>query len=73
MPTLTYTVILEPEDDGGYHACCPALGCCHTQGETREEALANVKEAIECCLECMRGEGQAPPPDLLVTAVEVEV
>ena len=41
-----YTVILEPEDAGGFHAFVPALKGCHTQGDTEEEALANAQEAI---------------------------
>ena len=36
-----YTVIFEKESDGGYHAFCPALKGCHSQGDNFEEALAN--------------------------------
>lgn len=39
---LTYTVILEKEEDGGYHAFCPVLKGCRSQGDTYEEALANI-------------------------------
>ncbi|MCK4224765.1 MAG: type II toxin-antitoxin system HicB family antitoxin [candidate division Zixibacteria bacterium] len=44
---MKFKVILEPEEDGGYSVHCPALKGCHSQGETMEEALANIKEAIE--------------------------
>ena len=46
-----FEVLLEPEEEGGYHVWCPRLGGCHSQGETREEALTNIKEAIEGWLE----------------------
>ena len=42
-----YTVLLEKEEDGGYHAFCPILRGCHSQGDTFEEAIANITEAIE--------------------------
>jgi predicted RNase H-like HicB family nuclease len=46
-----YTVILEREEEGGYHAFCPLLKGCHSQGDTFEEAIANIQEAIELYLE----------------------
>ena len=47
---MKFKVVLEPEEDGGYSVHCPALKGCHSQGETVEEALTNIKEAIEGCL-----------------------
>jgi predicted RNase H-like HicB family nuclease len=45
---MKYRVILEPDpDDGGYVVTCPALPGCVSQGETRDEALANIRDAIE--------------------------
>lgn len=41
-----FTVILEPEEDGGYSIHCPALPGCSSQGNSIEEALGNIKEAI---------------------------
>lgn len=52
--TFQYTVVFEHEADGGYHAFCPALPGCHSQGETVEEAADNVREAIEVYLESLR-------------------
>jgi predicted RNase H-like HicB family nuclease len=48
-----YTVILEKESDGGYHAFCPILKGCHSQGDTFEETIENVTEAIELYLESL--------------------
>ena len=44
---LTYTVELEPQKEGGYTVTVPALPGCISEGETVEEALGNVKDAIE--------------------------
>lgn len=44
-------VMLEPSDEGGYTAIVPALPGCISEGNTREEALANIREAIQLYLE----------------------
>ena len=44
-------IVLEPSEDGGYTVYVPSLPGCISQGDTREEALANVREAIELYLE----------------------
>lgn len=54
---MRYAVILELEDDGGFHVWCPALKGCHSQGETQEEALSNIREAITLYLESLRDGG----------------
>lgn len=72
MRLFHYTVILEHEEDGGYHAFVPALKGCHSQGETLEEAVANIREAIEAYLESMKAEGETPPEeDILIKPIEV--
>ncbi|MCR3884779.1 type II toxin-antitoxin system HicB family antitoxin [Methanotrichaceae archaeon M04Ac] len=49
-------VTLEEAEEGGYIVSCPALPGCHSQGDTAEEALDNIKEAIEGCLESLSEE-----------------
>jgi predicted RNase H-like HicB family nuclease len=44
-------IVLEPSDEGGFTALVPSLPGCISEGNTREEALANIKEAIELYLE----------------------
>ncbi|MDR3554907.1 MAG: type II toxin-antitoxin system HicB family antitoxin [Syntrophobacteraceae bacterium] len=44
-------VVLEPSDEGGYTAVVPGLPGCISEGETRDEALASIREAIELYLE----------------------
>jgi len=69
-----YTVILEKEEDGGYHAFCPSLKGCHTQGDTVEDALFNAKEAIEAYVESLEEHGGiSPVDDILIKPVEVTV
>lgn len=46
-----FKVVLYPGEDGYFVVYCPAIPGCISQGKTREEALANIKEAIELCLE----------------------
>ena len=46
-----YTVVFQEENEGGYSVWVPSLTGCASQGETLEEAIANIKEAIELYLE----------------------
>ena len=61
MKVYDFKVILEPDETGGYVVTCPSLSGCYSQGDTVEEALANIKEAIELCLEDMREQGEQIP------------
>jgi len=51
-----FKVVLQESEDGGYIVSSPALPGCHTQGESAEEALENIKEAIAGCLESLAEE-----------------
>ena len=51
---MTYDVVLE-ESDEGFSAHCPALPGCWSEGDTREEALENIREAIQDYLACILG------------------
>jgi predicted RNase H-like HicB family nuclease len=44
--SLTYDVVLEPSEDGGYTAYVPSLRGCVSEGDTEEEALDNIRDAI---------------------------
>jgi len=70
---MRYTVLLEPEDDGGYAVSVPALPGCVSQGDSREEALANVREAITLYLEDCREAGDPLPSEAGKEFAEVEV
>jgi predicted RNase H-like HicB family nuclease len=56
--SMRYTVILEPEAEGGFHVGYPALKGCHSQGDTKEEAVANIQEAVALYVESLQKEGK---------------
>jgi antitoxin HicB len=60
-----FSVFLEPDPDGGFVAIVPAFPGCYSQGETVEEALDNVREAIELTIEDMYARGESIPDPAL--------
>jgi predicted RNase H-like HicB family nuclease len=60
---MRYTVVLEQDSHGGYVAAVPTLPGCVSQGDTRIETLANIREAIEVYLEDCREVGDQIPTD----------
>ncbi len=59
--TQEYSVVVEREDDGRYSVYVPDLPGCTSMGDTRREALANVREAIACYLEGLGKLGRPAP------------
>ena len=53
---MNFKVVLVQDVDGGYIVSCPALAGCHSQSDSMEEALENIKEAIVGCLESLADE-----------------
>lgn len=69
-----FTIVLHREDDGGYHALCPALPGCHSQGDTLDEAVSNAREAIEVYLESLAAHHEPiPTEDIYIRPIEVAV
>lgn len=66
-----FEVVLQPEEGGGYSVTVPRLPGCTSQGETREEALAMIKEAIEGYLESLEDHGDPVPGPVEVERVTV--
>jgi len=58
---LSFTVILEKEGRGGYSVYVPALPGCASQGETRRQALKNIKEAVDLYLWSLEEDGMPLP------------
>ena len=56
-------VLLFRDEDGGSVVECPSLPGCISQGDTREEAIANIKEAIELYVEVLLDEGRPIPEE----------
>lgn len=72
MNQLSYPVIVSPlpeEDGGGFVATVPDLPGCISDGDTPQEALANVQDAIEAWLEAARDLGRSIPPPSQVAAI----
>jgi predicted RNase H-like HicB family nuclease len=61
MEVRTYTVKIEPCEEGGYWAFVPALPGCFTQGETLDEVVRMTREAIEGFVEVLAEKGQPIP------------
>jgi predicted RNase H-like HicB family nuclease len=55
---MRYPVVLTPDlEDGGFVAECPVIPGCVSEGDTVEETLANIRDAIEGCLAALRAKG----------------
>jgi predicted RNase H-like HicB family nuclease len=50
---MNYRIIIENGEDFGYVSHCPAIPGCHSQGDTIEDAIENIKDAIRGCLEAL--------------------
>jgi predicted RNase H-like HicB family nuclease len=50
-------VIVEADETGGYSVSCPSLPGCHSQGETLDEALANIKKAMQLQIKVLEEDG----------------
>ena len=69
---MKFLITLDKDEDGFIVAECPSLPGCLSQGRTREEALANIEEAIRGYIASLRKHGQ-PVPVAEVTELEVTV
>jgi predicted RNase H-like HicB family nuclease len=72
MQYLTLPIIVERDEDG-YFVTCPALQGCYSQGETYEEAVANIKDAIRLHVEDRLAEGEEIPQPVSVSLSTVEI
>lgn len=71
MAKKYYKVIFEPQEEGGYTATVPSLPGCISEGDSYDEALANIKEAIMLYLESLQADGlPIPEEDHLIVEVE---
>lgn len=73
--TMTQFGVIIEKDDDGYFAHVPALQGCYAQGDTYEEALANVKDAIRLHIEDIKESGQKMPKphQISLTTIEISV
>lgn len=69
---MKYRVLIGQDEDGVFVAEVPALPGCISQGQTRAQAIENVKEAIALYLESLAAHNDAVPPPITEELVEVE-
>ena len=70
---MDYTVILHNAEEGGYWAEVPALDGCFSQGETVEDTMLNIKEAIQSQIIALEDEGKQPPKDQIMILSHIAV
>ena len=71
MPDYKFTVVMERDEDGLYIASVPLLQGCYTQGDTYEEALENIKDAIRLHIEARQTLGETIPIEVAIDEVRV--
>jgi predicted RNase H-like HicB family nuclease len=69
VKTIHFPIIIEIDEDGYYIVSCPSFKGCRSYGETIDEALENIKEVIEMCLE----EQEVEPVNQFVGFREIEI
>lgn len=68
---MRYRIIIEQDEDGMFVAEAPALPGCISEGTTRNEAIANIKEAITAYIESLEQHGEPVPPPISEEIVEI--
>lgn len=70
-PPTVYKALFDPQPEGGYTVTVPSLPGCISEGDTFEEALANIKEAMALYVESLAADGLPVPPESRLV-VEIE-
>lgn len=70
---MKFRVLVQADEDGVFVAECPSLPGCISQGATRAEALANIREAMRGYLESLTAHGDPIPPAIYEETVEIAV
>jgi len=70
--SMKYRVVIEQDEDGVFVAECPSLPGCISQGKTRDEAVANIRDAISGYLASLKKHGEPVPPPITEELIEVE-
>lgn len=70
---MKFRVTIESDEGGVFVAECPALPGCISQGKTRDEAMANIRDAIQGYVESLKKHGEPIPAPITEAVVEVSV
>jgi predicted RNase H-like HicB family nuclease len=68
---MKFRITVEPDEDGVFVAECPALPGCVSQGKTRDEAMANIRDAIQGYLASLKQHGEPVPRGISEEIIEV--
>ena len=68
---MKFRILIEKDENGTFVVECPTLPGCISQGETREEALLNIKEAIQGYLISLKKHNEPVPPSITEEMVEI--
>ena len=71
---MEYTILIHKAEEGGFWVEVPALPGCYSQGETIEETIANIRDAIELHIACMKDDREEIPADdeFIISRVKIE-
>lgn len=70
---MKFRVVIEQDEDGVFVVSCPTLPGCISQGKTRVEAKANIKEAIQGYIDSLRKHNEPIPPPITEEIVEIAI
>lgn len=70
---MKFRIVIEQDEDGKFAASCPTLPGCWSQGDTRDEAVRNIGDAIEGYLESLRKSGDPIPAPITEEVIEVDI
>jgi len=73
MRKYKFRILIEQDEDGMFIVSCPALKGCYSQGDSIEEAITNIKDAIRLHIEARQSVGEPIPIEVLLDEVEVSV
>lgn len=73
QPTRHFPVMVEVDEDGFYIVSCPVFKGCHSYGKTIDEAIENIKEVIEICLEEKQAELKMDNPNRFIGFRDVAI
>jgi predicted RNase H-like HicB family nuclease len=68
---MRFKVVIHKAEEGGYWAEVPAVPGCFSQGESREDVMRNIREALEGCLDALASMGKSVTEDVEVSEVAV--
>ena len=68
---MRFRIVIEQDEEGGFVTTCPSLPGCVSQGDTRDEVIANMRDAIDGYVASLRKHGEPIPPSIDEEVVEI--